>query len=114
MEHDALEESEFHQADGLFEAELTGTPSHGLQRLHRIQRDLTVAAFPGSGLAPDTHGMLGAEVVCKDDVIPAIDLGSAPESAPRLFGDLDLVRAASPWKAGAPVNSPGDSAARRR
>jgi LDH2 family malate/lactate/ureidoglycolate dehydrogenase len=69
------------------------------------------AALAGSALAPDIRGMLNVEFVCKADVIPAIDLGSAPESVPRLSGYLDLVRAAPPLKTGAPVSSPGDSAA---
>jgi LDH2 family malate/lactate/ureidoglycolate dehydrogenase len=114
MERNALEENEFHHADVLVEAELTGHPSHGLQRLHRIQRGLMVAGLAGSALAPDIRGMLNAEIVCKGDVILAIDLGSAPESVLRLSGCLDLVRAAPPLKAGAPVSSPGDSPAHRR
>jgi LDH2 family malate/lactate/ureidoglycolate dehydrogenase len=114
MERDALEENEFHQADVLFEAELTGHPSHGPQQLHRVQRGLMVVALAGSALVPDIRGMLDAEFVCKGDVILAIDLGSAPESVPRLSGYLDLVRAAPPMQAGAPVCSPGDSAARLR
>jgi LDH2 family malate/lactate/ureidoglycolate dehydrogenase len=114
MERNALEENEFHHADVLVEAELTGHPSHGLQRLHRIQRGLMVAGLAGSALAPDIRAMLDAEFVCKGDVILAMDLGSAPESVPRLSGCLDLVRAAPPLKAGAPVSSPGGSAAHRR
>jgi LDH2 family malate/lactate/ureidoglycolate dehydrogenase len=90
MERDALEEDEFHQTDVLFEAEL----------------GLMVAALADSALARDIRGML--------DVIVAIDPGSDPESVPRLSGYPDLVRAAPPLKAGAPVSRPGDSAARRR
>jgi hypothetical protein len=107
MERDALEENESHQADALVEAELTGHPSHGLQRLHRIQRGLMVAGLAGSALAPDIRAMLDAEFVCEGDVILAIDLGSAPESVPRPSGYL--VRAALPMQVGAPVGSPGDS-----
>ena len=73
-----------------------------------------VASLADSTLAPDIRGMLDGKFVCKGDVILAIDLGPAPESVPRLFACLDLVRAAPPLKAGAPVSSPGDSAARRR
>jgi L-2-hydroxycarboxylate dehydrogenase (NAD+) len=99
MERDALEENEFHHADALVEAEL----------------GLTVATLAGSALVPDIRGMLDAEFVCnKGDVIIAIDLGSASELVRRLSGYLDLVRAAPPMQAGAPVGSPGDSAARLR
>lgn len=114
MECKALEESEFHYAGVLVEAGLTGHPSHGLQRLHRVQRDLMVAGRAGSALAPDIRGMLDAEFVCKGEVIVATDPGSAPESVPRLSGCLDLVRATPPLKAGTPVGSPDDSAAHRR
>jgi LDH2 family malate/lactate/ureidoglycolate dehydrogenase len=114
MERDALEENEFHQADMLVEAELTEHPSHGLQQLHRVQRGLMVAALADSALAPDIRGMLEAEIVCKDDVILAIDLGSASGLVRRLSDYLDRVRAAAPMQAGAPVGSPGDSAARLR
>jgi LDH2 family malate/lactate/ureidoglycolate dehydrogenase len=114
MERTALEENEFHHADVLVEAEVTGHPSHGLQRLHHIQRGLMVVALAGSALVPDIRGMLDAEFVCKGDVILAIDLGCAPESVPRLSGYLDLVRAAPPMQAGAPLCSLGDSAARLR
>ena len=73
-----------------------------------------VAALAGPALAPDIRGMLDAEFACnKGDVIIAIDLGSAPELVRRLSGYLDLVRAAPPMQAGAPVGSPGDGAARR-
>ena len=109
-----MEENEFHHADVLAEAKLTGHPSHGLQRLHRIQRGLMVAALVDSALAPDIRGMLDAEFVCKGDVILAINLGSAPELVRRLSDYLDRVRAAPPMQAGAPVASPGDSAARPR
>jgi LDH2 family malate/lactate/ureidoglycolate dehydrogenase len=109
-----LEENESHQADVLFEAELTGQPSHGLQQLHRVQRGLMAAALADSALAPDIRGMLDAEFVCKGDVILAIDLGSASELARRTSDYLDRVRAAPPMQAGAPVGSPGDSAARLR
>ena len=112
MERDALEENELHQADVLFEAELTGHPSRVQE--HPVQRGLMVAALADSALAPNIHGMLDAEFNCKGDVILAIDLGSAPESAPRLSDYLDLVRVAPPMQAGAPVGSPGDSAARLR
>jgi L-2-hydroxycarboxylate dehydrogenase (NAD+) len=89
----ALVESEFHRADMLVEAEL----------------GLIVAA-----LAPDIRSTLDAEFVCnKGDVIIAIDPGSASELVRRLSGYPDLVRAAPPMQAGAPVGSPGDSAARR-
>jgi hypothetical protein len=91
MERDALEENEFHHADVLVEADL----------------GLMVAA-----LAPDIRGMFDAEFVCKGDAILAIDLGSAPELVRRLSGYPDLVRAAPPLKAGAPVSSTGDGAAR--
>jgi LDH2 family malate/lactate/ureidoglycolate dehydrogenase len=73
-----------------------------------------VAALADSALVPDIRGMLDAELVCKGDVILAIDLGSAPESLPRLSGYPDLVRAAPPLRAGASVSSPGDSAIRLR
>jgi len=73
------------------------------------------AALAASALAPDTRGMLDAEFACnKGDVIIAIDLGSAPELVRRLSGYLDLVRAAPPMQAGAPVGSLCDSAARLR
>jgi LDH2 family malate/lactate/ureidoglycolate dehydrogenase len=98
MERDALEENEFHHADALVEAEL----------------GLTVATLAGSALGPDIRGMLDAEFVCKGDVILAIDQGSAPEAVPRFSDYLNLVSAAPPLMAGAPVSSPGDSAARRR
>jgi hypothetical protein len=91
MERTVLEEHEFHRADVLDEAEL----------------GLMVAV-----LAPDVRGMLDAEFVCKGDAILAIDLGSAPELARRLSSYPDLVRAAPPMQAGAPVGSPGDSVAR--
>jgi LDH2 family malate/lactate/ureidoglycolate dehydrogenase len=107
MERDALEENEFHQADALFDAELTGYPSHGLQQLHRVQRGLIESRTR-------SVGRWRSDATCKGDVILAIDLGSAPESVPRLSGYMDLVRAAPPLKAGAPVSSSGDSAARRR
>jgi L-2-hydroxycarboxylate dehydrogenase (NAD+) len=96
------------------EAELTGHPSHGLQQLHRVQRGLMAAALADSALAPDIRGMLDAEFVCKGDIILAIDLGSASELVRRLSDYLDRVRAAPPMQAGAPVGSPGDSAARLR
>jgi LDH2 family malate/lactate/ureidoglycolate dehydrogenase len=90
----ALVESEFHRADVLVEAEL----------------GLIVAA-----LAPDIRSTLDAEFVCnKGDVIIAIDPGSASELVRRLSGYPDLVRAAPLMQAGAPVGSPGDSAARLR
>jgi L-2-hydroxycarboxylate dehydrogenase (NAD+) len=98
MERNAVEETEFHHADALVEAEL----------------GLMVAALASSALAPDIRDMLNAEFVGKGDVILAIDLGSAPESVTRLSGYLDLVHAAPPMKAGAPVSSLGDSAARLR
>lgn len=99
MERDALDENEFHHADALVEAEL----------------GLMVATLAGSALAPDVRGMLDAEFVCnKGDAIVAIDPGSALELVRRLSGYLDLVRAAPPMQAGAPVDSPGDSAARLR
>ena len=98
MERDALEENELHRADALVEAE----------------PGLMVATLAGSALAPDVRGMLDAEFVRKDDVIAAIDPGSASESARSLSGYLDLVRAAPPMQAGAPVGSPGDSTARLR
>jgi L-2-hydroxycarboxylate dehydrogenase (NAD+) len=98
MERNALEENEFNQADVLVEAEV----------------GLMVAALAGSALAPDIRGMLDAEFVCKGDVILAIDLGSAPELVRRTSGYLDLIRAAPPLRAGTPVGSPSDSAARRR
>ena len=84
-------ESEFHRADVRVEAEL----------------GLIVAA-----LAPDIRSTRDAEFVCKGDVILAIDPGSASELVRRLSGYPDLVRAAPPMQAGAPVGSPGDSAAR--
>ena len=111
MERDALEENEFRQADVLFETELTGHPSHGLQQLH--QRGLMVAALADSALAPDIRGMLDTESV-KGGVILAVNLGCAPELIRRLSGYLDRVRAAPPMQAGAPVGSPGDSAPRLR
>jgi LDH2 family malate/lactate/ureidoglycolate dehydrogenase len=100
MERDALEEeeNEIPQADALVEAEL----------------GLLVATLAGSALAPDVRGTLDAEFACKGDVIVAIDRGSASESVRSLSGYLDLVRAAPPMQAGAPVGSPGDSAARLR
>jgi LDH2 family malate/lactate/ureidoglycolate dehydrogenase len=107
MERDALEENEFHQADVLLDAELTGHPSHGLQQLHRVQRGLTESRTR-------SVGRWRSDATCKGDVILAIDLGSAPESVPRLSGYMDLVRAAPPTQAGAPVGSPGDSAGRLR
>ena len=114
MERDASEKNEFRQADVLFEAELTRHPSHSLQRLHRIPRGFMDAGLTGSALAPEICAMLDAQFACKSDVILAMDLGSAPESVPRLFGCLDLVHAAPPpLKAGAPVSSPGDNAAHR-
>jgi LDH2 family malate/lactate/ureidoglycolate dehydrogenase len=73
---------------------------------------LMVAGLAGSALAPDIRAMLDAEFVRKGDVILAINLGSAPELVRRLSDYLDLVRAAPPMQAGAPVGSPGDSAAR--
>ena len=73
-----------------------------------------VAALADSALAPDIRGMLDAEFICKGDVIPAIDLGSAPELVRRLSDYLDLVCATPPMQAGAPVGSPGDSAPRLR
>ena len=91
-----MEENEFHYADALIEAE----------------PDLKGATLAGS--APDVRGMLDAEFACKDDVIVAIDPSSASELVRRLFGYLDLVRAAPPMRAGSPVGSPGDSAARLR
>jgi LDH2 family malate/lactate/ureidoglycolate dehydrogenase len=103
MERDALEENEFHHADALFEAELTGHPSHGLQQLHRVQRGLIESRTR-------SVGRWRYDATCKGGVSLAIDLGSAPESVPRLSGYL--VRAAPPMQAGAPVGSPGDSAAR--
>jgi LDH2 family malate/lactate/ureidoglycolate dehydrogenase len=104
-----LEENEFHRADGLVEGELTGRPSHGLRRLHGVQRGIMGAALAGSALVP---GILDAEIACnKDEVILAIDPGFAPELGRRLSGYLALVRAAPPMQAGAPVGSPGDSAA---
>jgi LDH2 family malate/lactate/ureidoglycolate dehydrogenase len=85
-------ESEFHRADVPVEAEL----------------GLIVAA-----LAPDIRSTREAEFVCnKGDVIIAIDPGAASELARRLSGYPDLVGAAPPMQAGAPVGSPGDSAAR--
>ena len=85
-------ESELHRADVRVEAEL----------------GLIVAA-----LAPDIRSTRDAEFVCdKGNVIIAIDPGSASESVRRLSGYPDLVRAAPPVQAGAPVGSPGDSAAR--
>jgi len=95
MERDALVENEFRRADVLGEAEL----------------GLMVAALASSTLAPDIRGMLDAEFACnKGDVI--IDPASASELVRRLSGYPDLVRAAPPIQAGAPVGSPGDSAAR--
>jgi LDH2 family malate/lactate/ureidoglycolate dehydrogenase len=102
MERDALEENELHQADVLFDAELTGHPSHGLQQRGLIE------------FGTRSVGRWRSDATSRGAVILAIDLGSAPESVPRLFACLDLVRAAPPLKAGAPVSSPGDSAARRR
>jgi len=95
MERDALVENEFRRADVLGEAEL----------------GLMVAALASSTLAPDIRGMVDAEFACnKGDVI--IDPASASELVRRLSGYPDLVRAAPPIQAGAPVGSPGDSAAR--
>jgi L-2-hydroxycarboxylate dehydrogenase (NAD+) len=72
-----------------------------------------VAALADSALAPDIRGVLDAEFICnRGDVIIAIDLGSAPELVRRLSGYLDLIRAAPPLQAGAPVGSA--SAARLR
>jgi LDH2 family malate/lactate/ureidoglycolate dehydrogenase len=105
MERDALEENEFHHADVLFDAELTGHPSHGLQQLHRVQRGLIESRTR-------SVGRWRSDATCKGGVSLAIDLGSAPESVPRLSGYL--VCAAPPMQAGAPVSSAGDSAARRR
>lgn len=84
-------ESEFHRADVLVEAEL------GL-----------IVAAP----APDIRSTRDAEFVCNRGVIIAINPGSASELARRLSGSPDLVRAAPPMQAGAPVGSPGESAAR--
>ena len=111
MERDALEENEAHQADVLFEAELTGHPSQALQQRHSLQRGSMAAARAVSALAPDIPDV---EFVCKGDVIFAIDLGSAPESVRRRSDNLDWVHAAPPLRAGGPVGSPGDSAARLR
>jgi LDH2 family malate/lactate/ureidoglycolate dehydrogenase len=87
----ALVESELRRADVLVEAE----------------RGLIVAA-----LAPDIRGALNAEFVCnKGDVIIAIDPASASELVRRRSGYPDLVRAAPPMQAGAPVGSRGDRAA---
>jgi LDH2 family malate/lactate/ureidoglycolate dehydrogenase len=98
MERDALEENEFHRADVLVEVEL------GL-----------MVALGSSALAPDVRGTLDAEFACNnDDVIIAIDPGSASKSIRRFSGYLDLVRAAPLMQAGAPVGSRGDSAARLR
>jgi LDH2 family malate/lactate/ureidoglycolate dehydrogenase len=98
MERDALEENEFHRADVLVEVEL------GL-----------MVALGSSALTPDIRGTLDAEFACnKDDVIIAIDPGSASKSIRRFSGYLDLVRAAPLMQAGAPVGSRGDSAARLR
>jgi L-2-hydroxycarboxylate dehydrogenase (NAD+) len=84
-------ESELHRAGVLVEAEL----------------GLIVAA-----LAPDIRSTRDAESVCnKGNVIIAIDPGSASELVRRLSGYPDLVRAAPPMQAGAPVGSPGDNAA---
>ena len=95
MERDALVENEFRRADVLGEAEL----------------GLMVAALASSTLALDIRGMLDAEFACnKGDVI--IDPASASELVRRLSGYPDLVRAAPPIQADAPVGSPGDSAAR--
>lgn len=95
MERDALVENEFRRADVLGEAEL----------------GLMVAALASSTLAPDIRGMVDAEFACnKGDVI--IDPASASELVRRLSGYPDLVRAAPPIQAGAPVGSPGDSAVR--
>jgi len=91
-----LEEHECHYADALIEAEL----------------GLKVATLASS--APDVRSMLAAEFVCQGVVIVAIDPGSASELVRRLSGNLDLVRAAPPMRAGSPVGSPGDSAARLR
>ena len=83
-----MEENEFHYADALIEAE----------------PGLKGATLAGS--APDVRGMLDAEFACKDDVIVAIDPSSASELVRRLFGYLNLVRAAPPMRAGSPVGSP--------
>ena len=114
-ERNALEENEFHHGDARVEAEPTGRPSHAVQRLHRTQGGLTVAALADLAFAPDIRGMLDAEFACnKGDVIIAIDPGSAPELGRSLSDYLDLVRAAPPMQAGAPVGSLCDSAARLR
>ena len=63
MERHALEENEFHRAQLLVEGELTGHPSHRLQRMHGIQRGVMGAAIAGSALAPD-NGMPDAEFAC--------------------------------------------------
>jgi L-2-hydroxycarboxylate dehydrogenase (NAD+) len=94
VERRALEEHEFNRADVLVEAEL----------------GLIVAA-----LAPDIRSTPDAEFVRNSgDVIIAIDPASALELVRRRSGYPDLVRAAPPMQAGAPVGSPGDGAARRR
>jgi LDH2 family malate/lactate/ureidoglycolate dehydrogenase len=96
MERNALEENEFHRVDVPVEVEL------GL-----------MVGLASSALAPDICGTLDAEFARNnDDVIIAIDPGSASESAGRLSGYLDLVRAAPLMQAGAPIGSRGDSAAR--
>jgi hypothetical protein len=93
MERDALEENEFHRADVLVEVEL------GL-----------MVALGSSARALDIRGTFDAEFACNnDDVIIAIDPGSASESIRRFSGYLDLVRTAPPMQAGAPVGSSGDS-----
>jgi LDH2 family malate/lactate/ureidoglycolate dehydrogenase len=93
MERDALEENEFHRADVLVEVELG-----------------PMIALGSSALASDICGTLDAEFACNnDDVIIAIDPGSASESIRRFSGYLDLVRAAPPMQGGTPVDSPGDN-----
>jgi hypothetical protein len=78
--------------------------------------DVRVEAEPGlivAALAPDIRSTRDAEFICnKGDVIIAIDSGSASELVRRFSGYPDLVRAAPPMQAGAPVSSAGDSAAR--
>ena len=89
MGRDALEENEFHRADVLVEVEL------GL-----------MVALGSSARAPDIRGTFDAEFACNnDDVIIAIDPGSASESIRRFSGYLDLVRTTPPMQAVAPVGS---------